>query len=246
MSELRLYCPHLVEGSFALPADESHHAITVLRVKPGQEVALMDGVGCEAVGKVESVHAGRLTVNVGALRRRPFDLSRRLTLAVAMPKAHRQGYLIEKCTELGVAAIWPIIADHSVTRPKKAAVEKWTRRAVEAAKQSRRAWIPEINEPQSFGEAIGRADKFDAAGLADAGAAAIGMTAFLVGVPEDRSLIVAVGPEGGWSDAERKSALEVGAVPIALGPTILRTETAAIAVCAAVAMCSPNRGTSDD
>lgn len=238
MPATRLFCPELslVEGSVTLSAEESHHAVSVLRVKPGEKVILFNGKGRQAIAVVESLRRQRLEAGVTEITDHPFDLSCRLTLAVAMPKAARQGYLIEKCTELGVAAIWPIIADRSVANPRHGAIERWRRRAVEAAKQSHRLWIPTIETPQSFSESIERVADFDVAALADLDVLGKGLSALIEAVPDDGTLVVWVGPEGGWSHAERGSAVASGTVTASLGPTVLRTETAAVAVCAAVAM----------
>ena len=236
MPTKRLFCGEIGDGSVTLSAEESHHAISVLRVKPEEEVILFNGAGRQAVGVVTGVRRRRLEAMVTKITDRPFDLPRRLTVAVAMPKAARQGYLIEKCTELGAAAIWPISTDRSVVGAKAGTVEKWARRAREACKQSRRTWMPTIEKPRSFRECLDRIPEFDAAGFADANPCGKPFAGLLAGVPHDGSLLVCVGPEGGWSDRERESAVAAGAVPVDLGPTVLRTETAAIAVCAAVAM----------
>ena len=222
-----------------MSSEESHHAIAVLRVKIGAEVILFDGAGTEAVGQVQRIDRKQLEVHVGRLMRQPFELAYRLTLAVAMPKTHRQGYLIEKCTELGVAAIWPISTARSVTRPGRAAVEKWQRRAIEAAKQSRRSWVPQVTAPRTFDESIECAGEFDAAGLTERDDSAISFATFLAGQAKSSSVLVWVGPEGGWTDDERNRAIAAGAIPTRLGPCVLRTETAAVAVCAAVALLSP-------
>ncbi len=235
MPERRLFCPEIAAGSVTLSPEESHHAISVLRVRPGDEIILFDGAGRLAIGVVERANR-RLEATVGEITNHPPDLTRRLTLAVAMPKSTRQGFLIEKCTELGVAAIWPIITDRSVAHPSAGAIDKWKRRAIEAAKQSRRAWLPTIETPRSFRESLARATEFDAVGFATVDPPAEGLATLVASIPHDGSVLVYVGPEGGFSDAERESAVAVGAVPVNLGPTVLRTETAAIAVCAAVAM----------
>lgn len=236
MPTRRLHCPNLAVGANLLPAHESHHAIASLRVRIGDEVVLFDGAGREAVGQVARIDHARLAVDVGAISQHPFDVARRITLAVAVPRIHRQGYLVEKCTELGVAAIWPIIAEHSVARPTKPAVEKWSQRAVEAAKQSHRRWIPSVATPIMFAESIRRAGEFDAAALTDVGSSGRPLTDLLRALPESSSVLAWVGPEGGWTDAERDLAIEAGAVTIKLGPTVLRTETAAVAICAVAAL----------
>jgi 16S rRNA (uracil1498-N3)-methyltransferase len=241
----RLFCPNIAEKCITLSAEESHHAISVLRLKAGETVSIFDGAGRRATGNVQNAHRRRLTVLVTEVEVLPFDLSLQLTLAVAMPRAARQGYLVEKCTELGVAAIWPVTSDRSVAAPKAGALEKWKRRGVEAAKQSRRAWVPAIRPTQTFDESIQLLAGFDLACIADADCPSKGMLDVIDGLPEGGSLIVFVGPEGGWSPDERRAAVEAGAVPVSLGPTVLRTETAAVAACAAVAMRSAPRNTSN-
>ncbi|MHC4696478.1 MAG: RsmE family RNA methyltransferase [Planctomycetota bacterium] len=245
MSTARLFCSEIVEGSVILSAEESHHAISVLRIKPGEEVVLFNGAGRRAIAVVRSVRRRRLEAAVTGITDYPFDLSRNLTLAVAMPKAARQAYLIEKCTELGVSAIWPIATERSVAKPKAGAIERWRRRAVEASKQSRRLWVPTVETPQSFSESIERIPEFDATAFTALEPPGEGLPHLLGRLPDDASLLVCVGPEGGWSHAEREVGISAGAVPVSLGPTVLRTETAAIAVCAAVAVSSTALNTGD-
>jgi 16S rRNA (uracil1498-N3)-methyltransferase len=246
----RFYCPSLAVGINELPADEAHHAATVMRSRAGDAVELFNGLGVVASGVVEQVARRGTSVRVERTHEVPFELRSRLTLAVAMSKAHRQGYLVEKCTELGVSAIWPVIAARSVTQPGEAAVEKWSRRAVEAAKQSGRAWVPIVAPVVSFADALSRAREFPVALFCDLGAqavsvrSALGGTGFRVpGIGDrglgtgawDASMIAFVGPEGGWTDEERRAANDAGLISVMLSPTILRAETAAVAMCAAVA-----------
>ncbi len=261
MRRCRLFCPTLCEGSLLLSPEESHHAIAALRAKPGQEVLLFDGRGREAIGRITAIERRLLCVDVRRATRRPFELSCKITLAVAMARHYRQGYLIEKCTELGVAAIWPVIAERSVgnrpatsksrgdpRRPKPAArgkrgvqAARWYRRAIEAAKQSGRAWVPEIAAPQTFAESVDRVGEFDGSSLTHTDSKLTPFSRFLAAQPAGGSVLVWVGPEGGWADGERDRALNAGAVLTTLGPTALRTETAAVAVCAAAALHSTMR-----
>ncbi len=219
-----------------LPEEESHHAIASLRAKPGQEVILFDGAGREAAGRIARIDRRQLHLEVTTITRHPFELPHKITLAVAMTKAHRQGYLIEKCTELGVAAIWPIIAERSVAKPGSPAVMRWSRRAIEAARQSQRFWVPRIEMAQAFSTALARAGEFEASVLMHTETSVTTFSAFISAQPVGTSLLVWVGPEGGWSKVERDGAIGAGAVPATLAPTVLRTETAAVAVCAAAAM----------
>jgi len=236
----RFFCPHLDLGLNQLPEEESHHAFTSLRLHRGDEVVLFDGVGREGFGVVERIARRSLHVRVPTIHERPFEAAYRITLAVAMAKAHRQGYLIEKCTELGVAAIWPIVAERSVTRPGEAAVDKWSRRAIEAAKQAERAWMPVVARPMKFAEAVVRVGEFTAAVIADPDESAIAFQSLLIAQRPGSAVLVFVGPEGGWSEAERSISRANGIKTIRLAPTVLRAETAAVAVCAAVSLLSLN------
>lgn len=236
MRRHRLYCPDLSEGANILSPEESHHAAKVLRLCVGGEVVLFDGAGGEAGGVITRVDRRRIDVETESITRRPFELSCKLTLGVAMSKAHRQAYLVEKCTELGVASIWPIITERGTSRPDASAVTRWSRRAIEAAKQSGRAWLPAIQPPMSLSECLTRVGEFDVACVTHPDETATPFLEVLDKHKGVKSMLALIGPEGGWSDEEQRQAAEAGAVPTKLGPTILRTETAAVAVCAAVAM----------
>lgn len=256
MRRPRLFCDSLCEGQVSLSPEEAHHARTSLRLTAGNEVVLFDGAGGESAGEIARIDRKGVVVDAGSMTRRPFELAYRVTLAIALGRAHRQGYVIEKCTELGVAAIWPVVADRSVSRPGGDAARKWSRRAIEAAKQAGRAWIPSIADSRTFAEALECVTAFDATCLTCPAAPVVDtrklepvpFAGFLAALPESSSVLVWVGPEGGWSESEQTRAIEAGAVAATLGPTMLRTETAAVAVCAAAAMVSAERnvGGADD
>jgi 16S rRNA (uracil1498-N3)-methyltransferase len=242
MTPHRLYCPDLKEGLNLLPPEESHHAVSSLRARRGDEFVVFDGCGRDATARVERIKRRQVHVVVERVTERPFDMRHRITLAVAMTKAHRQGYLVEKCTELGVAAFWPILAERSVVRPASSAIDKWSRRAVEAAKQSARAWVPTVEASQTFSQAVARIGEFSATAIADPTPQAKPFTVFLGNHGEGSTLLVFVGPEGGWSEGECGEAVAAGAVQIRLSPTVLRSETAAVTVCAAAALHSASNG----
>jgi 16S rRNA (uracil1498-N3)-methyltransferase len=229
-----VYCPQLAPGGNTLSVEEAHHVVRVLRLRTGDGVVLFDGSGGEAQGRILRIRGQSVEVDAAAVVARPFETIHRITLAVALAKTHRHAYLVEKCTELGVAGFWPIVAGRSVTRPGEFAVEKWSRRAVEAAKQSGRAWVPTFHRPLPLDDAITRIGEFDAAALADPQAQSA-LTAFLSAQRTGANILVFVGPEGGFEPAEHEVITAAGARPVRLAPTILRTETAAVGVCAAEA-----------
>jgi 16S rRNA (uracil1498-N3)-methyltransferase len=236
MTTHRLFCPDLRPGPVTLGGEEAHHAIAALRAKLGQRMILFNGAGSEAEAAVSRVGRRHLYLEAGPVADRPFEFPRKVTLAVAMPRRHRQAYLIEKCTELGAWAFWPVIARRSVTRPDAIAVDKWVRRAIEAAKQSQRAFVPTFEPPRLIAACLDRSNEFDALVMAHRARPGEGWAGFLKNHPDKLSILVFVGPEGGWSDEEVEACLAAGAHSVCLSPTVLRTETAAVAVCAAVAL----------
>jgi 16S rRNA (uracil1498-N3)-methyltransferase len=192
-----------------LTDDDRHHLERVLRLRPGDDVTVADGGGrwrrCRFGPVVEP--AGEVVVEAPA--RPP------ITIAFALTKGERPEWTVQKLTELGVDRIVPFVAERSVVRwdePKAARHgERLRRVAREAAMQSRRAFLPVVEDLAGFGDVASRP-----------GAA----MAAPDGAPPDLARpCLLVGPEGGWSDEE----LAAGLARIGLGPTVLRAETAALA-----------------
>jgi len=240
-----LFNPDLSLGRYTLSPEESHHAVKVLRVRVGREVILFDGVGGEASATVVRVDRGRVRVNVLHVERHDREDAVALTLAVAPPRTHRQTYMIEKCTELGADAFRPIVTERGVVRLATGIVEKWSRHVVEACKQCGRRWLPDVLPPQRFLDTLERIGDFDCALIAQPGPASQPLVHVLTDRRRADSLLVWIGPEGGWTPVEIEAALCAGAVPTHLGKTRLRTETAAVAVTAVVKsqLTIDNRGT---
>ncbi len=236
MRVCRLFCPELSPGENLLSEEESHHAVHVLRLRAGDAVQLFDGAGRVGQAIVGDIRRNRLTVAAQEITIAPYDVRCRITLAVAIVKAHRQAYLVEKCTELGVAAFQPLITERSVVRPAEAAVDRWLRRAVEAAKQAKRAWVPVVEPPRTLEQVLARVDRTERLVVTEPDSSAPSFSEVLSAHPSASRLVVFVGPEGGWSATELERLHAAGAVGANLAPTVLRTETAAVAVCAAAAL----------
>lgn len=234
MPKHRLFCPGLVEGHNMLNEAESHHGVVTLRLQRGQQAELFDGAGQSGIGTVVSASKKSLGFEVAGTLMVTASPNVRLTLAVAMPRAHRQGYLVEKCTELGVSAIWPMVTERAVAKPSDGSIDKWKRRAVEACKQSGNNWLPTIEPVLTFTDVLAKIKSFGLALLADACANHI-LADRLANHINFTNVLVMIGPEGGWSDAECELAIGAGIESIAIAPFTLRTETAAIATCSAVA-----------
>ena len=208
---------HLFVADLDAPsiADEDrHHVERVLRVRPGETVTVSDGRGgfrpCSFV-------AGGGLEPVGEVERSS-PLAPSIGVGFALVKGEKPEWIVQKLTECGVDRIVPFVGERSVVRwdEAKAArnLDRLRRVAVEAAMQSRRRWLPVVEPLQSFETALVTGP---GVALADAD-----------GAPPDLDVAstLLVGPEGGWSDAERASA---GGRFVRFGPTVLRAETAAIA-----------------
>lgn len=243
MSVPRLYCANLKQGVVTLPDEEARHAVAALRLRVGDEVQLLDGCGGQASGRIHEIGSNCTTVSVGHLQRDDrYDVARKLTLLVAMPKSHRQGFLVEKCTELGVAAIRILRTQRTVALPGDGAVQRLRRRAIEAVKQCGRRWIPSITKACELAESFEVTTTVGTRLVADRDAPDT-LGDVLERVPHDDELAVWIGPEGGWSEAERDLFRQAAIEPVSLGTLALRTETAAMTVCALTLAPRPGNAT---
>ncbi len=236
MAERRFYCESLAKGRIALPPDEAHHARNVVRLAKGDVVRLFDGQGREASARVEAVSRDGVEVRIEQIE--SVDEGHRLlpiTIAVAMPKAGRQDVLIEKCTELGARAIWPIITQRSVVRPRAGRVEHWKRISIAAAKQAGRSYLPHILSPQPFDDVSPLVEKFDLAVFGSTDPQGPPLLSCLGAKTPADNVLVLIGPEGGLTQDEQAALTKAGAIPVGLGRCVLRVDTAAITALAVLA-----------
>jgi 16S rRNA (uracil1498-N3)-methyltransferase len=224
-----------------LDGPEGHHAASVRRLRVGEELVLADGRGGRVRCGIEAVEKDSLRLK--ALERTYIGPPRpRVVLAQALVKGDRGELAVELATEAGVDAIVPWRASRCVARwdegPRGAkALAKWRSTAREAAKQSRRAWVPEVAEPVMTAEL---------AKLAGAAAKAMVLhesaTGRLQDLPTDGDLLLVVGPEGGISEDELAALADAGAVAVRLGPSVLRASTAAAVALGAIGALSTRWG----
>ncbi len=224
--ERRFLVDNLNAPSVVLTSDEAHHLIHVLRLSTGDEVALFDGRGTAKSARVTSIHTNNVELELGdPLPTHESPIA--LTLAVAVPKGEKMSLIVQKVTELGVAAVQPLITDHGEVGEDwiQKRLERWRRVALEAAKQSARSRVPRIETPKSFDDLdIMKRDTL----LLRSGAPPLREK------PSTNQPIIAIGPEGGWSTRELALAHERAVLELSLGPRTLRTETAAITATAIV------------
>lgn len=224
MSE-RFFAESPITGDAAvLSGDEAHHISRVMRAGIGDELVLFDGSGAEFAARITRI--GKSQVDVQIIARRQIDRESKccLTLAVALPKGERQKWLIEKATELGVARIVPLVTERGVAQPVESALARLRRAVIEASKQCGRNRLMDIAEPASAADFFALADQGTVRILAEP----TGMP--LNDVRPADAVIAAIGPEGGFAPSEIAAAAECGWQLVSLGKSILRVETAALAI----------------
>ncbi len=218
-------------GPISLPDAEAQHAIRVMRVQVGQSMTLFDGSGNEAVARVTGVTKRQCQCEAEIAAAINRESIHKLHLAVALPKPDRARELIERLTELGVSSLTPLVAERSQRPPSEALVAKLDRAVVEASKQCGRNRLLQITSPSTSQDFFRQSQsKRMTRWIADPeGGKLPPMTEH-----PPAEVIAAVGPEGGWSDAELDSAIECGFVKLGLGKRIYRIETAATVIAALV------------
>jgi 16S rRNA (uracil1498-N3)-methyltransferase len=231
MARRRFFIDSIHQGLAELHGDDARHLTRVLRVEPGQRFEISDNRAAY-LAEIAEARGERVVFRVIE----PVEWSEppvAVTLAAALIKFDRFEWMVEKATELGVERIVPVNTARSEKGLLEASgkrVERWRRISREAAQQSRRARIPEIAAAEGFDKALGLAGAHRF--FLDEGEAPPLLAALPEGRVRRETVAVLLGPEGGWTDAERESALSAGWRAVSLGGQILRAETAAAAALA--------------
>jgi 16S rRNA (uracil1498-N3)-methyltransferase len=218
----------LTTGTARLEGTEAHHLIHVLRIDVGQVVTLFDGCALEATAQVIDITNSGVDLAIQELRAATTESTIELVLAAAVPKGDRFGWLIEKATELGVRRFVPLITSRSVVIPGEGKLDKMRRTIVEASKQCGRTRLMELAAPRAWPDFV--AGEFASRSAWVAHPAGVPFEVW--GEPSPGPVVTAVGPEGGFTDAELELAAQAGAKQISLGPHVLRIETAALVLAA--------------
>ncbi len=227
-----------------LPRETGAHLARVLRARSGDAVVLFNGDGREFTGTIEKVHGSRVSAAIGAARSIDRESPLRLTLVQCVPRGDRMDFIVQKATELGVANIVPVLSQRSVVRldDGQAASKQahWRAVALSACEQCGRNRLPDVATPLpllSYLGALPRATAGEALrlvmepGTARGSGLDVGTVDAASAAPAARAQI-AIGPEGGFTP-EELDAFDLSAFRrVALGPRVLRTETAAIAAIA--------------
>ena len=228
----RYFAPQLPAqgGMVSLDEAETHHAIHVMRIREGECVTLFDGAGSEAIAKVHAVGRREVFCEAEPALRIDRENQVSLVLGIAMPKGDRSKELVERLTELGVNQLVPLHCKRTQWAIPENAIIKWQRVVIDACKQSGRNTLMQIESPQPAASwfrcsSHGSTPRFVAHPDAASGSSPFAHPPW----PSTESrAIVAIGPEGGFSDEEVAVADQHGWQRLSLGDRIYRIETAAI------------------
>jgi 16S rRNA (uracil1498-N3)-methyltransferase len=216
-------------GEFVLDGSEAHHLATVRRFNPGDRVVLFNGNGNEYPSEIVAVQRKQVILQVLSTEPVNRELDFRLEIAAAMPKGDRGEFLVEKLVELGVARFTPLKTERTIVQPKESRLDKLQQVVIEASKQCGRnvlmaiapltEWTDLLTRLASEGRPVQRVILHPGGEL---------LSSFSFGIP----ILFAVGPEGGFTEAEVAAGLTAGWRAASFGQRILRVETAAIAAAA--------------
>ena len=225
-----------------LDGSEAHHLLHVLRAKVGDRVGLFNGQGDEALADIAKIGKRSAELRIIECWSTPLDIGE-IVIATALPKGDRADWLIEKATELGVTRLIPLRTERSVVEPRESKLQRLEQIAVSACKQSGRSRLLKIDPLTSLSDLLrtsASAPQTQRLVLADPRATQT-LSEWLASTGNAApALIALIGPEGGFTTDEHSAAIAAGAASVRIGPHILRIETAALAIAAAI-QCS-NRG----
>jgi len=221
-----------------LSPEQAHQVCHVLRLTPGDRIIVLDDNGTEYDVTLSTV---RLPETIGQVTGRHSargEPQAEITLFQSLLAREKFEWVLQKATEVGVARFAPVLTARSIVRTKlieDKKLDRWRRIVTEAAEQSHRGRIPKLDQAITFGQAVSGLRDFDLALIGAPSPKAVSLPDALRDLNRGAvSIGLMVGPEGGFSGEEVDLACETGAIPIHLGPRILRTETAAVVASALI------------
>lgn len=233
--------PRVHETVIEIGGPDVNHIKNVLRMKPGEEVEISDGAGKEYLCEIDRYEEEAVILRILSSAGEPAELPSKIYLFQGLPKSDKMELIIQKAVELGAAGIIPVATKNAVVKldakKEESRLRRWQAIAESAAKQSKRSLVPEIGRVLSFKEAVARMDRdgFDLRLLPYENERGMEATreAF-ARAGEAKRIAVFIGPEGGFDETEVNLARSADILPVSLGKRILRTETAGLAVLAAL------------
>ncbi|MDF0552215.1 16S rRNA (uracil(1498)-N(3))-methyltransferase [Kamptonema sp. UHCC 0994] len=240
LQRLAIAPSQLQDRQILLTAQQQHYLYRVLRLREGDRFLAMYGRGHCWLAELAAVDA------VAVIQEEVFiksELDVEVTLMPALPKGNGFDDVVRQAVELGVYCIIPLVSDRTLLKPSSQKIERWRRIAAEAAEQSEREIVPAILEPVSFAVGVENCDRKYRYICVARGNSRHLLDCLLDNkiekeefpIPNSQSIVIATGPEGGWTDGEVKSAIEFGFQPVSLGSRILRAVTAPIVALSIIA-----------
>ena len=231
----------VTDGFLNLTGQDVRHITRVLRLGPGARLVVSDNQDRNLLCEIAETGPDFVRVKIVSEELPSVEMDRRVFLFQGLPKSDKMDYIVTKCVELGVTGIVPVEMERCVVRleekKKQSRRERWQKLAESAAKQSGRGIIPEVEEVLSFEAALRKAAGMERILVPYESAENMAYTReMLAGVPAGSDVAVFIGPEGGFDSREIEKLREAGAGIITLGPRILRTETAGLALLAMAAL----------
>lgn len=241
------------EKTVTLTGEDARHLGVVMRAQVGDAFIACDGRGRDVLAKITAIERDRITAEFVEELAPAAEMAWRVTVAQSLPKGDKFETVIQKGTEAGAAAFQPFVSQRTVVqydaRKEARRLERWRKIAKEAAEQSHRSIVPEVRQVCDWRGLLQQIRAHDLALFCyeEEGREGKGLRQVLEecrgkGLPEAPSILLIVGPEGGFAPAECDEAVRAGAVPAGLGKRILRTETAALYALACLAYESGEMG----
>ena len=211
-----------------LDGSEAHHLLNVCRLGKGESVELFDGAGQLATAVIIDAESRRVSLQIKQIesRSRPEP---RIVIAVSIAKGDRFDWLISKCTEMGVDRICPVVFERTIKQPKNPrTLDRWRRLTIEAAKQCRRLFLPQVDMPLPLRDVLGALIKDHPNAQILLGSCLESSPALICQPFSGNDVIAFVGPEGGLTDDEQSFLKDNSVCSVRITDTILRVETAAL------------------
>ncbi len=236
-TRIHINTPLTLGSSIDLPEHAGGHLVRVLRLRAGDECVLFNGDGHDYRARLIDIGKRGARAEVLGKTAVNNESPLRITLLQGIARGEKMDLILQKASELGVAAFIPVHSERSEVKLDGERAEKrlahWRGVVAAACEQSGRAWIPEVAAPASLAQALALPDlpalRCTLAPEAESGLQSLAM-------PADQRVLIAVGPEGGWGARDLKLLADTGFIGLRLGPRILRTETAGLAAIAALQM----------
>lgn len=232
------------EDHVSIGGEDARHIARVMRGKPGDKLIVSDGVSREALVEIAAINEGVVTASIIENLLMTQEARVKITVAQSLPKGDKMEIVIQKCTEIGAAAFQPFLSERTIVqydeRKESKRLDRWRKIAKEAAEQAHRNIVPEVAAPLSWKQLLKSADRYDAVYFCyekEEGLqlrSAVAPWAARLGNSAEASVLVIVGPEGGFSESECREAEAAGAVSVGLGKRILRCETAGMVAAACI------------